>query len=71
MMPGQHKEISGIMGHHGTEFSIHRFGVFARDSYIIKMRANGLERCAHGRAVECFDHVEQEPQFRAHMCLGA
>lgn len=71
MVPGRHEEISGSMWHHGTECRIHRFGVCARDYYIIKMRTNGLERCAHGSAVECVDPVEQEQQCRAHRCVGA
>jgi hypothetical protein len=44
MVPSQHEEISGMRWHHGTEFSLNRFGVFERDEDVIEMRANGLKR---------------------------
>jgi hypothetical protein len=59
MVPGQHEEISGLVWHHRTKCSINRFGVFTRGEHVIEMRANGLERCAHGDAVERLDHVEK------------
>ena len=59
MVPGQHKEISGIVWSHDPEFISNGFDVFERDYYVIKMRANGLERCVHGGAIERFDHVEK------------
>ena len=62
MVPGQHKEISGSLGHHETEFRSNRFGVFEWDSQGIEMLAQGRERFADGGAVERCEHVEQEQQ---------
>jgi hypothetical protein len=71
MVPRQHEKISGIVRHHGTEFSINRLGLVKRGDNVIDVRVHGLERCGHGGAVEFFEHVSKQQQFRAHVFSGA
>ena len=71
MVPSQHEAISGMRWHHGTAFSLHGFGVFARDEDVIERRAHGLKRGAHGGTIERFDHVAKEQELRADLGLGA
>ena len=56
MVPGQHEKSAGLVWHHGPECSINRFGVFERDSNVINMLMNGLERVGNDGAVALFDH---------------
>lgn len=62
LVPGQHKALSGSLGHHETACRRHRCGVFAWDSQGIERLAQGRERFADGGAVERGEHVEPEPQ---------
>lgn len=66
MVPRQYEKISGLVRHHGTEVSINLFGLSKRDDNVIEMVVHGLEQLGEGGAVERFEHVEKQRQFRPH-----